>query len=103
MMTRHRNGCSRPSGCTSVCGANGEFSTPLFKMSSGGLALNADSRWRPNESPGQAYIMVELRDEQDRVIPGYERAKCLFENVDGHALLLRWGEKDSSNLAGRTA
>ena len=72
-------------------------------MSSGGLALNADSRWRPNESPGQAYIIVELRDEQDRVIPGYERAKCLFENVDGHALLLRWGEKDGSNLAGSTA
>jgi len=66
------------------------------------LTLNADVRWRANESPGQAYVMAELRDEQNAAIPGYERAKCLFENVDGHALPLRWGEKDGGELAGRT-
>ncbi|MEK7707032.1 MAG: hypothetical protein AAB380_03450, partial [Verrucomicrobiota bacterium] len=82
-----------------TCRANGEFSTPLFKMPEGGLALNANARWRPGESPGQAYIMAELLDEQDNVIPGYERAHCLFENVDDHALPLRWGEKVGSNLA----
>ena len=84
-----------------TCRANGEFSTPLFSMPVAGLALNADARWRPNESPGQAYLMAELRDAQGRVIPGYERAKCLFENVDGHALPLRWGDRDGSELAGQ--
>lgn len=85
-----------------TCRANGEFSTPLFEMPATGLALNADARWRPGESPGQAYIMAELRDEAGRVIPGYERAKCLFENVDGHALPLRWNGNDGRELAGRT-
>jgi len=84
-----------------TCRANGEFSTPLFKMPPGGLALNADARWRPNESPGQAYIMAELRDAQDHVIPGYERSNCLFENVEGHALPLLWQDKDEQELAGR--
>jgi len=84
-----------------TCRANGEFSTPLFNMPAGGLALNADARWRPNEQPGQAYIMAELRDEQDHVIPGYECAHCLFENVDGHELLLGWGENEGQELTGR--
>ena len=84
-----------------TCRANGEFSTPLFNMLAGGLTLNADARWRPGETPGQAYVMAELWDERGCVVPGYERASCLFENVDGRALPLRWGEKDGSELAGR--
>lgn len=85
-----------------TCRANGEFSTPLFVMPAGGLILNADARWRQGESPGQAYLMAELHDEQGRVLPGYERAHCLFENVDGHALPLRWGESDAAQMAGQT-
>ncbi len=84
-----------------TCRANGEFSSPIFKLPPGGLALNADARWRPNEAPGQAYIMAELRDAQDRVIPGYERSNCLFENTEGWALPLRWHDKDEQELAGR--
>lgn len=84
-----------------TCRANGEFSTTPFVMPAGGLALNADVRWRPNESPGQAYVMAELRDANHLVLPGYERDKCVFENVEGHALPLRWDEKDGSALAGQ--
>lgn len=84
-----------------TCRANGKFSTPPFTMPAGGLALNADARWRPGESPGQAYIMAELRDELGRVIPGHERAKCLFENVDGHRLPLHWDGKEGGELTGR--
>jgi hypothetical protein len=84
-----------------TCRANGEFSTPPFTMPTNGLTLNADARWRPNESPGQAYVMAELRDEQGRVVPGYERDKCVFENVEGHALPLRWDGKEGSELASK--
>jgi len=84
-----------------TCRANGEFSTPVFTMPANGLALNADARWRPGENPGQAYLMAELRDKSGAVLPGYERARCLFENTDGHALPLRWEQKTGAELAGR--
>ncbi|MBI2924300.1 MAG: AGE family epimerase/isomerase [Verrucomicrobia bacterium] len=86
-----------------TCRANGEFSTPAFVMPAGGLFLNADVHYRPLDgATGRAYVMAELRDEAGQVIPGYERAKCLFANEDGHALPLRWGEADGHSLAGRT-
>jgi hypothetical protein len=85
-----------------TCRANGEFSTPLFRMPAAGLALNADVRWRAHESPGQAYVMAELRGQDNQVLPGYTRDRCVFENVDGQALPLRWGEDDARSLAGQT-
>lgn len=85
-----------------TCRANGEFSTPLFTMPATGLALNADVRWRANESPGQAYVMAELRDANNRVLTGYERDKCIFENVNGDDLPLRWIGESGHELAGQT-
>ena len=38
-----------------------------------------------------AYIMVELQTATDgRVVPGFERDKCVFMNVDEIRLPLRW-------------
>ena len=86
-----------------TCRANGEFSTPLFTMPATGLFLNANVLYPPQEGPtGRAYVMAELRDEAGKVISGYERAKCLFANQDGHALPLRWSEADGRTLAGQT-
>lgn len=86
-----------------TCRGNGEFSTPPLVMPEHGLCVNADIRYRPSEgTTGRAYLMAELRDENGTVIPGYERAKCLLANQDGHALPLRWDGADGSALAGHT-
>ncbi len=49
----------------------------------------------------QAYVQVELRDETGKVIPGYERDKCLFRNIDDTRIPLRWGDKTGKELTGR--
>jgi len=86
-----------------TCRANGEFSTPPFTMPADGLSLNADVRYRPAEGEsGQAYVMAELVDGDGKTIEGFERQACLFENVDGHALPMRWGAKDGGSLAGKS-
>jgi hypothetical protein len=85
-----------------TCRANGEFTTPPVVMPATGLCLNANVLYRPNEgTTGRAYVMVELRDENGVVIPGYERGKCLLANQDGRALPLVWGDAGGSALAGR--
>lgn len=85
-----------------TCRANGEFSTPVFTMPEGGLALNAYARYREAEGDrGQAYVMAELRDGDGNVIPGYEREKCLFEDVDGRALPMTWDSASGGGLAGK--
>lgn len=86
-----------------TCRANGEFTTPAFTMPHTGLALNADARYREAEGEtGQAYIMAELRDANNVTIPGYEREKCLYEDVDGQTLPMTWGDNSGSALAGQT-
>ena len=83
--------------------ANGEFSTKPFAVPSaaeGGLGrlwLNAAAAWAGNLVTGgcdegcDAYIMVELQTAADgRVVPGFERKKCVLLNVDGVRLPLRW-------------
>jgi hypothetical protein len=85
-----------------TCRANGEFSSPPFTMPAKGLTLNADVRYREAEGDrGQAYIMVELLDVTGAPIPGFERTACLFENVNGEALSLRWRDKTGGDLAGQ--
>ncbi|MCP4640908.1 MAG: hypothetical protein GY851_10765 [bacterium] len=85
-----------------TCRANGEFSTAPFSMPTSGLTLNADARYREAEGEhGQAYVMVEVLGEDGAPITGYERTACLFENVDGEALPLRWGGKTGAGLAGQ--
>ena len=84
-----------------TCRANGEFSTPTFTMPASGLALNADVRYRPAEGEhGQAYVMAELWNE-DGPIPSYERHLCLFEDVDGHAMPMRWADDSGDALTGQ--
>ena len=45
--------------------------------------------------------MVEARQPSGHPIEGYERERCLFVDVDSSALPLRWGERDTTGLAGR--
>lgn len=86
-----------------TCRDNGEFSTPSFTMPAGGLTLNAFARYRQAEgNVGQAYIMAELRDATGKTISGYEREQCLFENVEGRALPLKWADKSGGDLAGQS-
>lgn len=70
--------------------ANGEFSTRLFSMPNDGvdsLYINVDAHWHGYIVTGgcdegcAAYVMVELQDENNDVIPGFERNKCTLMNV----------------------
>ena len=80
---------------------NGEFSTRPFTMPKAGLRLNAEVLFQPGEGAGRAYLMAALLDEQGNPIAGFERAKCLLENVDGRDLPLAWQGADTASLAGR--
>ena len=46
--------------------------------------------------------MAELLDSSNAVIPGYEHERCLYENVDGHALPMRWQGMSGGDLAGQS-
>ncbi len=102
-----RNGVinSMPDGRVfSVTGrGNCEFSTPEFVMPSQGLTIDANVLYQPRDGAnGRAYLMAELRDGKNQVIPGYERTKCLFENRDGRTLPLIWDGKTAGEQSGRT-
>lgn len=94
--------------------ANGEFTTKLFKMPDGDLLLNVavpslDRPWL-RRSP-QPYVMVEVRNSQGVVIPGFERAKCVIWDksqgptrniqVDRLNLPLLWNGVSARQLAGQ--
>jgi hypothetical protein len=81
---------------------NGEFSTHPFTMPKAGLRLNAEVLFQPGEGAGRAYLMAALVDERGNPIAGFERAKCLLENVDGRDLPMVWQGADTASLAGRT-
>jgi hypothetical protein len=83
--------------------ANGIFDTVQFQSTGKPLKLNA-------KVPGggystyqdQAYIMAELIDEVDRVFPGYEKERCIFQPPrDARDIPLRWGERDGNELQGK--
>ncbi len=82
--------------------ANGIFETLQFPMPGKTLKLNA-------KIPGdaypeghiQAYVMAELIDDCDRVIPGYEREKCLLRPIeDSLSIDLKWKGKNGKELSG---
>jgi hypothetical protein len=95
--------------------ANGEFSTRFFTMPDGDLLLNAavpslDRPWvRRNPQP---YVLVEARDTQGNVVPGFEREKCVIwdgttspgrdTQVDTTDRQLRWNGVSARRLAGQT-
>jgi hypothetical protein len=87
------------------CRANARFSTRPFPAPDRPLSLNARAAWLGDKSHGmlrQAYIMVEALDANNHVIPGYEREKCIFHDVDDLRLPLRWEDKDTTPLSGKT-
>jgi len=94
--------------------ANGEFSTKPFTMPDKDLLLNAavPSLDRPWVRHSQPYVMVEVRDTQGKVVPGYERDKCIIwdgttspdrnTQVDVTDMPLMWNGVSASKLAGQT-
>lgn len=80
--------------------SNAEFSSVTFSMPDKTLLLNA-SVPSGHGLFDQAYVQVELRDETNRVVPGYEKDKCLLRNVDDTRIPLRWGDKTGTELIGR--
>lgn len=80
--------------------SNAEFSSKPFKMPARELLLNATI---PAGSGlfRQSYIQVEIRDENHKPINGYEREKCLLQNVDDTRIPLSWNGATGKELAGR--
>ena len=87
--------------------ANAVFETVSFPMPATPLLLNAAIAAAGNPRPNQAYVMVELVDQGDRVIPGYEREGCILQApFDETAHPLGWrsegGTRSGGELAGTT-
>ncbi len=80
--------------------SNAEFSSAAFSMPEKTLLLNA-SVPKGHGLFNQAYVQVELRDENHKVIPGYEPSQCLLQNIDDTRIPLRWGEKTGRELSGK--
>ncbi len=80
--------------------SNAEFSSRLIEMPARPLLLNASAPAGQGLF-NQAYVAVELRDEADRTIPGYEYDKCVLRAVDDTRIPLRWETRDGTELAGR--
>ena len=80
--------------------SNAEFSSPSFSMPSRALLLNATVPTGRGLFH-QAYVQVELRDGSSKPVPGYERDKCLLQNIDESRIPLKWGEKTGKELAGQ--
>ncbi len=80
--------------------SNAEFSSAAFSMPDKTLLLNA-SIPVGHGLFDQAYVQVELRDEKNKVIPGYEPDKCLLRNIDDTRIPLRWADKTGKELTGK--
>jgi len=80
--------------------SNAGFSTAAFVMPEKPLRLNA-SVPAGQGLFRQAYVQVELRNESNQVIPGYERDQCLLLGIDDTRIPLRWGDKAGKELAGQ--
>lgn len=82
-------------------GSNAEFSSASFTMPDRPLLLNA-SIPRGHGLFRQAYVEVEVRNVANEVIAGYERDKCVLQDVDHTRIPLCWGENTGTALAGKT-
>ena len=83
--------------------SNGVFETRTFTHDGGALRLNATVP-APGVDNGdnRAYLMAELVDGEDRVVPGYEKECCIVQGpMDAQALPLRWGQATGAELEGR--
>ncbi len=75
--------------------AGGAFTTPMLQFTGSHLEVNADC-----SALGQ--LRVELRDEGQRPIPGYELVNCIPVDRNHIAARVRWRDTDSvAALAGR--
>lgn len=81
--------------------ANSEFSTIQFVMPDADLYLNAaiPSPARPSTA-NQAYLMAAMIDSSGKVIPGFEREKCLIREQDDTNIPLRWAGRSARELSG---
>ena len=83
--------------------SNGIFETILFPLPGTPLKLNAKVAGEQYYNwDNQGYIMAELIDDCDRVIPGYERENCIFQApLDSLSQELAWKGKTGTELAGQ--
>jgi len=77
--------------------SNASFESPLFVAPQTHLYLDAEFNFHGDPRrgfQGQSYLMVEVLDEEGRVIEGYERNKCIFLTSPGRAQLA-WRQADA--------
>ncbi|MHC4444456.1 MAG: hypothetical protein ACYTF1_10635 [Planctomycetota bacterium] len=78
------------------CRANAEFSSRPFTVPKGDLLLNASA------NRYDSYVMAELRDKRNQVIPGFGKEQCVLMRLDETAHPLRWNGQSAGALAGQT-
>ena len=84
--------------------SNGAFSTRPFEMPADPLMLDAAMQFTPHGGGmfDQSYVMAELVDAENRVIPGFERTKCVHYYLPANRIRLHWGDEDGFRLFGQT-
>ena len=84
--------------------ANGVFETRTFDMPGAPLALNCRQPGSGfSNDLNEAYIMAELIDGSDRVVPGYEKEKCILQGpIDLTDQPLNWIEAANGKGGSRT-
>jgi len=87
------------------CRANAEVITRELILSGQPVSLEVsfEAIRRKEQKPlRQGYVMAELLDNDGKVIPGFERDKCLFTPDERTRLTLKWGNRHLPNAgAGR--
>lgn len=77
------------------CHANAEVTTRPLALSGQPIVLDISfESIRKNADPfiRQGYLMAELLDGDDKVIPGFERDRCVFHPDDRTRITLQWDD-----------
>jgi hypothetical protein len=87
------------------CRANAEVVTPALTLSGKPIAVEMSFesvRRKELQHLRQGYLMAELLDENDKVIPGFERHRCMHQPGAKTRLTLKWGNRSlPKDAAGR--
>ncbi len=76
--------------------ANAELTTREFVLSGQPIVAEVSFesvRRHADQFIRQGYLMAELLDAENRIVPGFERDKCVFSHGPETRLALKWGER----------
>ncbi len=84
------------------CRANASVITPPLHLSGTPLRLHVSfqsEQRRRQDMFRQGYVMVDLLDQNQQIIPGFEGKECMFTDYRATILNLCWENQDLSSIA----